>query len=122
MDRVELREYFEDVRAKARRWYEESVEAVKEADAVLDEMKAYFHAKGMGCARGRAVVKITAEEERQYEEAKALAREAHEQLIFFDGVLKGVEAVVAPLGIAMAREELANAGRIIPKVNKPRRK
>lgn len=114
MDRLELREFLEKVQELARKWREDTEKAVRETEALLDEMRDYLRSKGR--------VAITPEEAEQYDDAKKLLREAREELTFFDGVEKGVNMVAKQIRERLAMEELANAGRWVIRPTKPRRK
>lgn len=118
MDRVELRKYFDEVQASALKWYEESARAVEEAELCLDEIRAQIKSK----KRADGGYQPSDEELALVEEAKAVLKEARAELTFFDGVKKGIDMTVNPIRKAMANEELANAGKFIPKSLKPRRR
>lgn len=118
MDRVELRKFLDDEQAAALGWYENAKKSVMEAEKVLEEVREYLRSKVR--RSGRAA--ITPDELAQFKEAKALVEEAREELIFFDGVKKGIDVVAQPIRNRLAVEELANAGRWVPKPFKPRRR
>lgn len=118
MDRIELRKFLDEEQAAALKWRTDAELTVKEAEKALEEVREYLRSKVR--RSGRAA--ITPDELAQFKEAKALVKEAREELIFFDGVKQGIDAMARQLGERMAREELANAGRWIPKITKPRRR
>ena len=114
MDRVELKKFLDKEQAAACSWYENARKAVLESEHILNEMKDYFASKGK--------VNISEEELDQFDDAKALVREAREELIFFDGVKKATDAIANRIRGNMAREELANAGKWVTNPIKPRRR
>ena len=114
MNRIELSKFLDEEQELALGWYENARKAVLESEQVLEEMKEYFASKGKDS--------ISVKEREQFEDAKALVREAREELIFFDGVKKGIDAVANQIRNRMAKEELANAGKWIINPIKPRRR
>lgn len=114
MDRIELKKFLDEEQAAALGWYENAKKAVAEAERVLEDFGEYVLSVGKS--------NLSDEEREAYKEAKALVKEAREELIFFDGVKKGIDAVAQQIRNHMVREELANAGRFIPKHPKPRRR
>ena len=116
MDNNKIKKFFDDVKEKADVWYKEADRELDEAVAAYEELERALKEKR------RAGGIITAEDNELLMEARAVIEEAHEQKVFFDGVRKGVDAVVTPVVRAMAMEALANAGRFVPHVKKPRRK
>lgn len=114
MNRIELSKFLDEEQAHALKWHEDAKQAVLESEQVLKEMKDYFASKGK--------VSISEEEMEQFDDAKALVREAREELIFFDGVKKGIDAMARQIRDNMAREELANAGKWVINPIKPRRR
>ena len=116
MDNNKIKKFFDDIKEKADVWYKEAERELDEAVAVYDE----FMQKLKGKKRAGGV--ITTEDNELLEEAREVIEEAHEQKVFFDGVRKGVDAVVTPVVRAMAMEAIANAGRFVPHVKKPRRR
>ena len=114
MDRLELRRFLDEEQAAALGWYENAKKAVAETEKALEDFDEYVLSVGKA--------NLSAEEREQYKEAKALLKEAREELIFFDGVKQGIDTMVQQLRNQLIREELANAGRFVPKVIKPRRR
>ena len=114
MNRIEMVEFLEKEQELALKWYENTKIAAAESERLLEDMKKYLKSKD-----GRVV---TSEELKQYEELKALVKDANSDLVFYDGVRKGVEMVSKQIRERMAFEELSNAGRWIPKPIKPRRR
>ena len=118
MDRVELRKFLDKEQAAALGWYENAKKSVMEAEKGLEEVREYLRSKVR--RSGRAA--ITHDELAQFKEAKALVREAREELIFFDGVKQATDAIANRIRGNMAREELANAGKWVINPIKPRRR
>lgn len=114
MDRIELRKFLDDEQALAHKWRADAEKAVAEAERNLEDFNEYVLSVGKA--------NLSDEERAQYKDVKALVREARDELIFFDGVKKGIDAVAQQIRDRMAREELANAGRWVPKVFKPSRR
>lgn len=114
MDRIELRKYLDEERAQALKWFEDAKKALLEAEALLDDFDEYVLSVGKS--------NLSAEEREKYRDIKALVKEAREELIFFNGVKQGIDAIANQLGSRLAREELVNAGRWVPKIIKPRRR
>lgn len=112
MDRVELKMFLDGEQAAALNWYESTERAVAESEKVCEGYEKHIRSVGMD--------KLTDKERAQYEEAKETLEAARKQLIFFDGVKKGVDLVAHQIRERMAREELANAGKWIPKPIKPK--
>lgn len=110
--REDIKKYFEQGRIKTKEWYDNTVAAKAEAADAKKEAKEYLKKKENPTAEDVAV----------YKEAKATYDEAHEQSIFYDGVMQGFEMAARNVIDRMAREELANAGRWVPKPFKPRRR
>ena len=113
MNRIELSRFLDEEQASALGWYENAKKAVLESEQNLEAAKSYIESKGKAA---------TKEDRALYEDAKALVREAREELIFFDGVKKGIDAVANILRKRMADEELANAGKWVINPIKPRRR
>ena len=114
MNRIELSKFLDEEQAHALKWHEDAKKAVLESGKVFEEMKEYLSSKGKDS--------ISTKEREQFEDAKALVREAREELIFFDGVKKGIDAVANQIRNRMAKEELANAGKWIINPLKPKRR
>ena len=112
MDRLELRRFLDEEQAAALKWRTDAELTVKEAEKALEDFEEYVLSVGKS--------NLSDEEREKYRDIKALVKEAREELIFFDGVKQGIDAVARQLGERLAREELANAGRWIPKIHKPR--
>lgn len=110
--RIKIKNYFARGRSKTNEWFEASVITEEEANRGLDEAKAYLNEKA----------EHTAEDIALYKDVEEAVREAHEQKIFFDGVKQGFEMAAQAVSDIMVREEIANAGRWIPRFDKPRRK
>ena len=113
MDRVELRKFLDDEQALALKWHEDTKKAVAEAEKIFEDFNDYVLSVGKS--------NLSDKERAQYKDIKQLVREAREELIFFDGVKKGADMVAQQICERMAMEELANAGRWVPKPFKPRR-
>ena len=114
MDRIKLRKFLDENRKLALDWYENAKAAVAESEALFEDIHDYVLSVGKS--------NLSDEEREKYRDIKALVKEAREELIFFDGVKQGIDAMARQLGERMAREELANAGRWVPKIIKPRRR
>lgn len=114
MDRVELRKFLDEERALAHKWRADAEKSVAEAERLFEDFNDYVLSVGKA--------NLTEEERAQYKEIKQVVHEAHEELIFFDGVKKGIDAVAKQIGERLAMEELANAGKWIPKPFKPKRR
>ena len=114
MDRVELRKFLDEEQAHALKWYEDAKKAVLESEKNLEDFDEYVLSVGKS--------NLSDEEREQYKDAKALVREAREELIFFDGVKKAADAIANRIRGNMAREELANAGKWVINPIKPRRR
>ena len=114
MDRVELRKFLDDEQAAALRWYENAKKAVAKLERALEDFEEYVHSVGKS--------NLSDKEREEYKAAKALMKKAQEELIFFDGVKQGADMVAKQIRERMAMEELANAGRWVPKIIKPRRR
>ena len=110
--RIKIKNYFAQGRSKTSEWFDTSAITEEEANRGLEEAKAYLKEKA----------EHTAEDIALYKDIKEAAREAHEQKIFFDGVKQGFEMAARAVLDIMMREEIANAGRWIPRFDKPRRK
>lgn len=114
MDRVELRKFLDEEQAYALKWYEDARKAVLESEKNLEDFDEYVLSVGKS--------NLSDEKREQYKDAKALVREAREELIFFDGVKKATDAIANRIRGNMAREELANAGKWVINPIKPRRR
>jgi hypothetical protein len=114
MDRVELKKFLDEEQAHAQKWYENAKKAVAETEKNFTDFDEYVLSRGKS--------NLSAEEIAKYKEAKVLVEEAREELIFFDGVKKGVDLVAQQIRNRMAMEELANAGKWIASNIKPRRR
>lgn len=114
MDRVELRKFLDEVQALALKWYEDTKKAVAEAEQTFEDFNDYVLSVGKA--------NLSDKERAQYKDVKRLVIEAREELIFYDGVKKGADMVAQQIRNRLAVEELANAGRWIPKPFKPRRR
>ena len=116
MDNNKIKKFFDDITENADKWHEEAERERDEAVAAYDEVMRKLKAKK------KLGGKIAEEDEAVLADAQELVREAQENYAFFDGVRKGVDAVVTPVVHAMAMEAIANAGRFVPRVKKPRRR
>ena len=114
MDRIELRKFLDEEQAAALGWYENAKKAVAELERTLEDFNEYVLSVGKS--------NLSDKEREEYKAAKALMKEAREELIFFDGVKQGADMVAKQIRESLMREELANAGRWVPKIFKPRRR
>lgn len=114
MDRLELRRFLDEEQAAALKWRTDAELTVKEAEKALEDFEEYVLSVGKS--------NLSAEDRANYREIKLALREARDELIFFDGVKKGFDAIAKLIRDRLAREELANAGRWVPKIIKPRRR
>lgn len=114
MDRVELRKFLDEEQAAARKWREEAEKALKETEVTFDDFHEYVLSVGKS--------NLSEEDKGIYRELKELLSDARKDVEFFKGVEEGINTITIRLRDRLAREELANVGRWVPKVIKPRRR
>ena len=114
MDRVELRKFLGEEQAAARRWREEAEKALKETEVAFGDFHEYVLSVGKS--------NLSEEDKGVYRELKELLSDARKDVEFFKGVEEGINTITTRLRERLAREELINAGRWVPKIIKPRRR
>lgn len=114
MDRFELKRFLDEDQAQAHKWRDDAEKRVREAERIVEDFNAYVLSVGKS--------NLTDEEREQYKEARELLQKAREDLIFYDGVEKGKAATAQLIRGQLAMEELANAGRFVPRIVKPKRR